>query len=84
MDELKAKIFKNGGSQAIRLPKDCRFPEGQTEVSVRKEGSRIILEPADEWSEEFKKTFGSWKEDIPRIKQTPITELRNPFEDWKD
>ncbi|MCB9770499.1 MAG: AbrB/MazE/SpoVT family DNA-binding domain-containing protein [Candidatus Omnitrophica bacterium] len=84
MDQLKAKIFKNGGSQAIRLPKDCRFPEGQTEVSVRKEGSKIILEPADEWPEDFKRNLGSLKEEIPRIKQTPITALRNPFEDWKD
>ena len=80
MEELKAKIFRNGGSQAVRLPKECRFPEGQKEVLVRKEGSRIVLEPSDDWSEEFKKCLGSLKEEIPRIKQDPITDLKNVFD----
>jgi antitoxin VapB len=39
----KAKIFKNGQSQAVRLPKDCRL-EG-TEVSVIKLGRGIVLQP---------------------------------------
>ena len=34
----------HGGSQAVRLPKAFRF-EG-TEVSIHREGSRVILEPA--------------------------------------
>ncbi len=38
-----AKVFRNGRSQAIRLPKEFRF-EG-TEVSVRREGDAVILEP---------------------------------------
>ena len=33
----------NGGSQAVRLPKEFRF-EG-AEVVVRREGKRVILEP---------------------------------------
>ena len=39
-----AKIFKNGRSQAVRIPKDCAF-DGVTELSVRREGQRLILEP---------------------------------------
>jgi virulence-associated protein VagC len=38
-----AKLFSNGRSQAVRLPKEFRF-EG-TEVSVRREGDAVILEP---------------------------------------
>ena len=38
-----AKLFTHGGSQAVRLPKAFRF-EG-TEVSVRKEGAAVMLEP---------------------------------------
>jgi len=49
------------------------------EVLVRREGRRVILEPADEWSEEFRSCLGSWSGDIPRPKQQKITELRNPF-----
>ena len=28
----RAKVFQNGGSQAVRLPKACRFPDGAGEV----------------------------------------------------
>lgn len=41
--EVRAKLFTHGGSQAVRLPKAFRF-EG-AEVSIRKEGDRVILEP---------------------------------------
>ncbi len=39
-----AKIFKNGRSQAIRIPTDFAF-EGVTELTIRKVGQKIILEP---------------------------------------
>ena len=41
----RAKLFKTGGSQAVRLPRRYRFP-GQTEVLIRREGKRIVLEDA--------------------------------------
>ncbi|OXI37069.1 antitoxin [Burkholderia aenigmatica] len=44
-----AKIFKHGGSQAVRLPKDFRFET--TEVRIRRHGSSVILEPApQDWT----------------------------------
>ena len=48
MKGTRAKLFQNGGSQAVRLPKGWRFT-AQCEVLVRREGRRIILEVADEW-----------------------------------
>ena len=39
----EAKLFWNGRSQAVRLPKEFRF-EG-TEVRVSKVGDKVILEP---------------------------------------
>lgn len=39
----RAKLFQHGGSQAVRLPKAFRF-EG-TEVSVRRDGEAVVLEP---------------------------------------
>ena len=74
-----AKLFQNGGSQAVRLPKECRF-EDLTEVVVRKEGRRVILEPTDEWPEEFRNCLGSWPEAIERPPQPRITDVRDPFE----
>lgn len=38
-----AKLFWTGRSQAVRLPKEFRF-DG-TEVRIRKEDGRVILEP---------------------------------------
>jgi antitoxin VapB len=43
-----AKVFWNGRSQAVRLPKDYRL--GTKEVRVRRHGSAVILEPMpDNW-----------------------------------
>ena len=39
-----AALFKNGRSQAVRLPKDFEF-EGISEVEITKEGDSVILRP---------------------------------------
>jgi antitoxin VapB len=41
--EVRAKLFLNGRSQAVRLPREFRF-EG-TEVTVRPMGRGVLLEP---------------------------------------
>jgi len=47
-----AKIFMNGRSQAVRLPKECRFD--CDEVYVEKRGDRVILSArAPGWDEFF-------------------------------
>jgi antitoxin VapB len=75
----RAKLFQNGGSQAVRLPRDCRFPENATEVVARREGRRVILEPVEEWPEDFLKCLGSLTNNIKRPKSPPISKLRDPF-----
>ncbi|MEI8257170.1 MAG: AbrB/MazE/SpoVT family DNA-binding domain-containing protein [Deltaproteobacteria bacterium] len=76
----RAKIFQNGGSQAVRLPKSCRFSDDQHEVLVRRVGRKVILEPADEWPQEFLACLGAWSEDIERPEQVSILKLPDPFE----
>jgi antitoxin VapB len=39
-----AKLFLNGRSQAVRLPKAYRF-EGMSEVYIQRDGDRIVLSP---------------------------------------
>lgn len=75
----KAKLFMNGGSQAVRLPRFARFPEGNTDVLVRKEGNRVILQLPDMWSTSFHELLGSWTEEIERPPVTSIHELDDPF-----
>lgn len=55
--ESTAKIFKNGRSQAVRLPKEFRF-EGK-EVKITKKGKQVILEPLEktEWPRGFWQKF---------------------------
>ena len=40
-----AKIFRNGASQAVRLPKEFRFDAD--EVCIKRVGSAVILFPKD-------------------------------------
>lgn len=76
----RAKLFQNGGSQAVRLPRSCRFPEDQGEVVVRREGRKVILEPVDEWPAAFERCLGAWSEPIERPKSPRLRELEDPFE----
>ena len=44
-----AKLFSNGGSQAVRLPRQYRFDD--SEVLVKKIGEVVLLMPKNEkWS----------------------------------
>ena len=46
---MTAKLFENGRSQAVRLPKEFRF--SGDEVAVNKIGDIVILMPKDnKWS----------------------------------
>ena len=46
---MTAKVFENGRSQAVRLPKEYRFTTD--EVAVNKIGDIVLLMPkTDKWS----------------------------------
>lgn len=46
---VTAKIFENGRSQAVRLPKEYRFDS--EEVAITKVGDVVMLMPIDsEWN----------------------------------
>jgi antitoxin VapB len=69
----RAKLFRTGGSQAVRLPKEYRFP-GQTEVLIHREGSRVVLEHATRsWSRAFLALAGSAAE-FPYPSEPPAVE----------
>lgn len=74
----RAKLFRNGASQAVRLPKAFRF-EGASEVLVHREGRKVVLEPIDAWSPRFLRALGAWTEEIPRP-VAPLARAGNPFD----
>jgi antitoxin VapB len=60
----RAKLFRTGGSQAVRLPRKYRFDD-QNEVLIRREGKRVVLEGTKKtWSRRFIELAGSAK-DLP-------------------
>ena len=79
MRRATAKLFKNGGSQAVRLPKDCRFPDGATEVYARREGNVVVLELKDQWPAGF---FDGLRggETVKRPAQRRFSSWKNPFD----
>jgi antitoxin VapB len=80
----RAKLFTHGGSQAVRLPKAFRF-EG-AEVSVRKEGDAVILEPVPERKETWEEFWARLDalrdpdDPFPYPERQPIGE--EPDVDW--
>lgn len=67
MKSKRAKVFWSGRSQAVRLPQEFRF---QTDtVLVRREGAAVILEPADDWPEDYVESFAGAPQDFTRPHQ---------------
>ena len=58
---LTAKLFTNGSSQAVRLPKEVRF--NGTEVYVQKVGSSLMLVPKDKAWKTFMEGIDSFTDD---------------------
>ena len=57
-----AKIFDNGGSQAVRLPKKYRFTS--SEVFVHRLGNAVMLIPKDSAWQTFLDGLNSFSEDF--------------------
>lgn len=49
----RGRIFYNNRSQAVRLPRDFKFPEGVTEVVLTKYGDTLLMKPVPQSWEEF-------------------------------
>lgn len=71
-----AKLFKNGRSQAVRLPREFRM-EGD-EVKIYKEGNKVILEPIGASWEKFFEGVAMFPDDFMAEgrQQPPLPENR--------
>jgi len=59
---ITAKLFTSGRSQAVRLPKECRFPG--SEVGVKRIGDMVVLYPKDRAAELFFSSLGMFSDDF--------------------
>ena len=68
--ERRVRLFKNGRSQAVRIPREFELP-GEDAI-MRKEGERLIIEPVPRKSLlELLATFEQIDEDFPEIDDSP-------------
>ena len=77
-----AKLFQNGRSQAVRLPKEFRF-DGK-EVHIRRVGTSVILEPVSQdwaWLDAIQGTF---TEDFLADRQQPDHQEREGLDSLFD
>ena len=75
-----AKLFRNGRSQAVRLPREFRF-EGD-EVRIRQLGNGVLLEPritdVRQWFAQLDRFKSSFMKKGSR--QQPVTPRREIFD----
>ena len=63
---MLAKVFQNGRSQAVRLPKECRVDTD--EVYIEKVGDTLILKPKRE---------GKWDSFFDNLKDVDTSDFMN-------
>jgi antitoxin VapB len=72
-----AKIFQNGQSQAIRLPKEFRFKDDQ--VYIKKSGNVVILIPKSNSWDSLADSLGKFSDDFMVERNQPRTQRRESF-----
>ena len=72
-----AKLFQNGQSQAVRLPKEFRF-EGE-EVFIKKMGQMIILLPVKNPWKPLLESINKFSDDFMDKREQPKQQKREDF-----
>jgi len=72
-----AKIFANGRSQAVRLPKDFRFDD--EEVFIKKIGTLVVLIPKDDAWSLLEESLDQFTDDFMPDRHQPDQDLRKSF-----
>jgi antitoxin VapB len=73
----EAKLFKNGQSQAVRLPKQYRFRGAA--VYIRKLGNAVVLIPKDAPWESMSKACSKFTDDFMQERRQGTQEREDPF-----
>lgn len=73
-----AKLFQNGQSQAVRLPKEFRLPGD--EVYIKKQGSAVVLIPQVNSWDSLLESLGKFSDDYLADREQPPQQDRDaPF-----
>jgi antitoxin VapB len=72
-----AKLFRNGQSQAVRLPKEFRFEDEF--VFIKKSGNAVILIPAKNSWDSLLASLDLFSEDFMAERRQPTAQKREPL-----
>jgi antitoxin VapB len=72
-----AKLFQNGQSQAVRLPKEFRF-EGD-EVIIKRSGNAVVLIPANHSWDALASSLDKFSSDFMDNRNQPEQQIRDDF-----
>lgn len=72
----RAKLFWTGRSQAVRLPKEFRF-DGD-EVTIRREGQAVVIEPVVTGWEWLDKVVGELDRDFAEALDEELPQQERP------
>lgn len=70
-----ARLFKNGGSQAVRLPKEFKF-EGDT-VFIKRVGNAVVLIPQEGSWQPLLDSLDQFSEDFMESREQPEEQIRD-------
>jgi antitoxin VapB len=73
-----AKLFKNGESQAVRLPKEFRFTGD--EVFIKRVGSAVVLLPKSKSWDTLIASLSKFSPDFMEKREQPPHQEREPLE----
>jgi len=73
----KAKVFKSGNSQAVRLPKEYQF--NSDEVYIRKIGKMIILFPKNDIWANLENSLDMFDDSFMTERVQPALDERESF-----
>lgn len=73
----KAKVFMNGQSQAVRLPKEFRFSDD--EVSIQKYGEGVLILPLAKSMTVFRNSIKNFSDDFMDERNQPEIQKRESF-----
>jgi antitoxin VapB len=73
-----AKLFQNGNSQAVRLPKEFRMPGDMVKISQK--GNQVILEPLETTWDSLFDSLGDFPDDfLEGGREQPDMQKREPL-----
>jgi antitoxin VapB len=71
-----AKLFRNGRSQAVRLPKEYRFNSKEEEVLIKRLGKAVVLISKSELKDVFLGSLDKFPKDF-EIERNKLTQARD-------